>query len=116
MEIFVFIIESLKIITTVSVFFVWFVRYKNIKKEFHKYGYPRWFRDLVGILKISFSIMIHSSVNAIVIIGSLGISILMVGAFFTHMRINNPFREYIASIIMLSISGAILYYTLLLTF
>ena len=27
-------IEALKIIATVSIFFVWFIRYDNIKKEF----------------------------------------------------------------------------------
>lgn len=115
MESYSYIIEAIKIIITVSVFFVWFVRYRNIKREFVKYGYPRWFRDLVGILKISFSIMLHSSINSIVVIGSLGISILMIGAFFTHMKINNPFREYIASLVMLTISTMVLYFTLYVT-
>jgi len=115
MENYSYIIEAIKIIITVSVFFVWFVRYRNIKREFVKYGYPRWFRDLVGILKISFSIMLHSSMNSIVVIGSLGISILMIGAFFTHMKINNPFREYIASLVMLTISTMVLYFTLCVT-
>jgi len=115
MESYSYIIEAIKIIITVSVFFVWFVRYRNIKREFVKYGYPRWFRDLVGILKISFSIMLHSSMNSIVVIGSLGISILMIGAFFTHMKINNPFREYIASLVMLTISTMVLYFTLCVT-
>ena len=115
MESYSYIIEAIKIIITVSVFFVWFVRYRNIKREFVKYGYPRWFRDLVGILKISFSIMLHSSMNSIVVIGSLGISILMIGAFFTHMKINNPFREYIASLVMLTISTMVLCFTLYVT-
>ena len=115
MESYSYIIEAIKIIITVSVFFVWFVRYRNIKREFVKYGYPRWFRDLVGILKISFSIMLHSSINSIVVIGSLGISILMIGAFFTHMKINNPFREYIASLVMLTISTMVLCFTLYVT-
>ena len=42
-------------------------------------------------------------------------AILMVGAFFTHMRINNPFREYIASLVMLTISGLVLYFSLCVT-
>ena len=46
-------------------------------------------------------------------IGSMGIAILMMGAFFTHMRMKNTFREYIASVAMLSISGLILFYTLI---
>ena len=107
------LVEAFKIIATVSIFFVWFVRYKNIKREFKRYGFPRWFRDMIGIMKISFCIMLHSSVNEIVMIGSLGIALLMLGAFFTHMRMKNTFREYIASVAMLSISSLILFYTFL---
>jgi len=113
MEKYNYVIEALKIIITVSVFFVWFVRYKNIKREFRRYHLPRWFRDLVGILKISFSIMIHSSINQIILIGSLGIVILMLGAFIIHMKMKNKFREYIASITMLLLSSLILFYTLM---
>ena len=47
------IIEALKIISGVAIFFVWVVRYDNIKKEFNEYQLPTWLRDLVGILKIS---------------------------------------------------------------
>tara|TARA_B100001287_G_scaffold74690_1_gene61999 strand:+ start:409 stop:753 length:345 start_codon:yes stop_codon:yes gene_type:complete len=110
----VYIVEVFKIIATVAIFFVWFVRYKNVKAEFKRYGYPRWFRDLIGIMKISFCIMLHSSINEVVTIGSLGISVLMMGAFFTHMRMKNTFREYIASLAMLAISGLILLYTFII--
>ena len=51
------LIDALKIIVVVAVFFVWVVRYENIKKEFEDYKLPKWFRDFVGILKISFSII-----------------------------------------------------------
>ena len=58
--------------------------------------------------------MLHSSINEVVSIGSLGISVLMMGAFFTHMRMKNTFREYIASLAMLAISGLILLYTFII--
>ena len=48
------IVEALKIVVVAAVFFVWVVRYENIRKEFKDYNLPNWFRDLVGILKISF--------------------------------------------------------------
>ena len=51
-----YLVEALKIVVTVAIFFVWFIRYDNIRKEFELYGFPTWFRDLVGILKISFTI------------------------------------------------------------
>ena len=105
-------VESVKIIVTISILFVWLVRYENIRKEFIDYKFPRWFRDLIGILKISFVIMLHSGSNEIVLIGSGGISILMLGAVITHIRMKSKFRQYIASVAMLSISLFILYFTL----
>ncbi len=105
-------IEIIKIIATVSIFFVWFVRYDNIKKEFKYYEFPNWFRDLIGILKISFIIMLHSSNKDIVLSGAAGISILMIGAVITHIKMRSDFKKYIASVFMLSISSLILYYTI----
>ena len=103
------ILECLKIIATISILFVWFVRYDNIKKEFEAYNFPTWFRDLIGILKISFIIMLHSNINQVATIGATGITILMLGAVFTHFRMKNNFRRYIASITMLVICSIILY-------
>tara|TARA_B110000438_G_C15469169_1_gene502316 strand:+ start:77 stop:430 length:354 start_codon:yes stop_codon:yes gene_type:complete len=98
------LIQVLKIVASVSIFFVWFIRYDNIKKEFIDYGMPDWFRDLVGIFKISFAFMIHSANKQIVLIGAVGISFLMFGAVLTHLRMKSSFRKYIASVIMLIIS------------
>ena len=103
------IIEVLKIVVTISILFVWFVRYENIKKEFKEYGYPSWFRDLVGILKISFTTMLHSNTLGVVNIGSLGILLLMVGAVYTHIKVKNSFRKYLASLAMLIICVIIIY-------
>ena len=102
-----FIVEALKIVVTVAIFFVWFIRYDNIRIEFRAYGIPRWFRDLVGILKISFTVMLHSSLTEVVIIGSLGILVLMLGAVINHIRMGSNFRIYIASVAMLVITSVI---------
>ena len=102
------IIEALKIISSVAIFFVWVVRYDNIKKEFVEYNLPSWVRDLVGILKLSFATMLQFSNQEVVKIGALGISVLMLGAVVTHFRLKSNFRRYIASVAMLSISVFIL--------
>ncbi|MAZ68343.1 MAG: hypothetical protein CMG49_03070 [Candidatus Marinimicrobia bacterium] len=106
------LLDALKIVVTSAIFFVWFIRYDNIKKEFKEYNLPTWFRDIVGILKISFSLMIHSSNKDIVFIGSLGILVLMFGAVTTHIRMKNNFRKYIASVAMLTITSFILLFTI----
>ena len=102
------ILEALKIISSVAIFFVWVVRYDNIKKEFVEYNLPSWVRDLVGILKLSFATMLQFSNQEIVKIGALGICVLMLGAVVTHLRLKSNFRRYIASVAMLSISVFIL--------
>ena len=74
------LIEALKIIAAVAVYFVWVVRYDNIKKEFSDYKLPKMFRDLVGILKISCTVMLQfddnnlmfSDLKNIIIIGLSG--------------------------------------------
>ena len=102
------IVEAFKIISSVAIFFVWVVRYDNIKKEFVEYNLPSWVRDLVGILKLSFATMLQFSNEEVVKIGALGITVLMLGAVATHLRLKSSFRRYIASVAMLSISVFIL--------
>ena len=106
------LVEALKVVSTVAIFFVWVVRYDNIKKEFLEYKLPAWLRDLVGILKISFATMLQFSNQEIVKIGAMGISILMCAAVITHLRLRSSFKKYIASVSMLTISCFILYYVL----
>ena len=103
------LISVIKIIATTAIVFVWVARYENIKKEFIHYNYPSWFRDLVGILKISFCIMLHSTNTNIVYMGSIGMLILMLGAVYTHIRVKSNFRQYIASVSMVLITFLILY-------
>ena len=103
-------IEALKIVSGVAIFFVWVVRYDNIKKEFQDYQLPTWLRDLVGILKISFAVMLQFPNQQLAIIGASGITLLMLGAVTTHIRLKSPFRKYIASVAMLTISSLIFYY------
>ena len=106
------IISVLKIIIFVTVFFVWVVRYKNIKEEFLNYNIPNWVRDPVGILKISFTLMIQSSENQVVEIGAFGMAVLMVAAIITHLRVKNPIFKMLPAFIMFSTSLIILLYHL----
>ena len=105
------LIDALKVIAGVAVFFVWVVRYDNIKKEFIDYGLPTWLRDLVGILKMSFAIMLQFKDVQLVVIGSVGIVILMSGAVATHLKIKSSLRNILPSITMLVIGLVILWYS-----
>lgn len=100
-------INVLKILIATSIFFVWVVKYQNIVKEFKEFQLPNWLRDLVGILKLSFSIMVISNNDKITLIGSLGIAILMIAALITHVRVKNPLYKMIPAIALLAISSFI---------
>ena len=69
----------IRIFISSSVFFVWIVRYENIKKEFEVFKIHESIRDLVGILKLSLAIMLLISIydENYRIISAIGISIFM---------------------------------------
>ncbi len=99
------LLEVAKYVTAVAIFFVWVVRYENIVKEFKEYNLPTWLRDLTGILKLSFAIMILSKNEEIIIIGASGICLLMLAAQFTHLKVNSKVFLRLPSLILLGITG-----------
>ena len=105
-----FLVEILQIITAASILFVWVVRYENIITEFQQYQLPTWLRDIVGILKISFAIMLLAGIynEKFKLLGSCGLILLMLAAFFTHIKIKNPFSKALPSLTLLTFSTLIL--------
>jgi hypothetical protein len=102
------IFEVLRIVIMASVLFVWVVRYENIVLEFKQYNLPNWLRDLVGILKISFVIMLNSDDSALVLLAASGIIFLMLAALITHLRIKNPVSKMLPAFSLMLMSIAIL--------
>ena len=105
------LISALKALVAGSTFFVWVVRYQNIIEEFKEFGLPIWLRDLVGILKLSFVIMLFSTDLTVVILGSLGIAGLMLAAMITHLKIKNPFYKMLPSMSLMLISFIIIVFS-----
>jgi hypothetical protein len=104
MDIFAGIIPALKLLTLASVFFVWFIRYENIVKEFEKYNYSPKLRDLVGILKITAVLLINTESSLNIQIGSVLLAFLMLCAFGTHIKVKNPLIEFVPSFILMILS------------
>ncbi len=96
----------LQALVAASIFFVWVVRYDNIVQEFNQYGLPHWLRDLVGILKLTFALLLLLGIQhaSLVMIGSLGIAGLMACAFVIHLRVKNPAFKMIPSLTLLALS------------
>ena len=105
------ILGVVKFIILGSIFFVWVVRYQNIINEFKQFNYPDWLRDLVGILKISFAMMLFSPNNSVVMVGAIGIVSLMVAALMTHMKIRNPVPKMLPAFTLMSLSLSIFFLT-----
>jgi len=100
---------SLQAFVAASVFFVWVVRYANIVQEFKQYRYPDWLRDLVGILKMSFSLMLLIGIERrpFAVVGGVGIALLMLAAVVTHLRVKNPVFKMLPSLTLLVFSVVI---------
>ena len=96
----------LQALVAASIFFVWVVRYDNIIQEFRQYGLPDWLRDLVGILKLTFALLLLLGIQraSLAVIGSLGIAGLMGCAFVMHLRVKNPVFKMLPSLTMLFLS------------
>ena len=90
-------LELLCILVFGSIIFVWGIRYANIKDEFKNFNLPNWLRDLVGIFKLTFGIMLLNDSLEIVHFGALGIAALMIAALLTHIRLKSPFPKMLPS-------------------
>ena len=95
--------DGLKILVGVSIFFVWVVRYQNIIEEFKLYHLPNWLRDLVGVFKITFAVMLQTTSAYLVLLGSGGIALLMAAALITHFRMKTPYVKRLPSATLLFI-------------
>lgn len=102
-------LEILSILVFGSIIFVWGIRYNNIKDEFKHFQLPNWLRDLVGILKLSFAIMLFSENLEIIQIGASGIALLMVAALLTHLRLKSESFRMLPSFALLCACLAIIY-------
>ena len=100
---------SLQSLVAASVFFVWVVRYANLVQEFKQYGLPDWLRDLVGVLKMTFSLMLLIGIERglYAVVGGIGIAILMGAAFVVHLRVKNPVFKMLPSLTLLVFSVVI---------
>ena len=64
-------------IVAASIFFVWVVRYANIVKEFEEYSLPNWFRDSMGISKLSACAMILSGLPELILLAAAVLATLL---------------------------------------
>lgn len=120
------IIIAIKIITALSIFNVWMLRYnkmteyrggdaKSLKEEFETYGLKSWFMYIIGTIKIVVSILFIISCfsgyinipDSAVFYGAAIMSLIMIGAILMHLKVNDPFKKSIPAVTMLTLYSII---------
>jgi uncharacterized membrane protein YphA (DoxX/SURF4 family) len=95
-----------QIVVAISVYYVWIFRFHNVITEFKQFGYSDVFRNFVGAFKMSISalLIIGLCYNKITPYAALGMAFFMLSAQLTHLRVKNPFKQRLPSLIFLLMS------------
>jgi len=104
----------IQLIIALGIFNVWIINFgkkskyrggnaSNMSEEFKTYGFQNWFMKLIGFLKLSMAILLVFGIwyTNLVEIAAFGIGTLMVGAIFSHLKIDDPFIKSIPALLML---------------
>ncbi|WP_313467155.1 DoxX family protein [Carnobacterium sp.] len=83
---------------------------KKRGKDFERYGYPQWFRIVSGVIEIIAAILaIYGIVNQTAAAWSgVVISVIMVGAIFTQIKIRDPLQKILMPVVILILGMIIL--------
>ena len=103
-----------QIIVTVSVVYVCTFRFHNVLKEFEQFGLSDLTRNIVGATKISLATLLAAGIwhPSLVLIPSILMGLLMVGAQYFHFKISNPLIKHLPSLILLVLSSFIAYFSI----
>lgn len=74
--------------------------------KFTKWGYPTWFRLVVGVAEISGAVLLL--LPRTTVLGSVGLGLLMVGAVFTHLKVGEGLQA-IPALVLLTLLAAVSY-------
>lgn len=104
-----YVINLAQLTVAISVAYVWIFRYDNVVNEFKQFGLSDLTRNLVGAAKISLATLLVAGIwyPSIVLIPSILMGLLMIGAQYFHFKIRNPFMKHLPSLILLILSAFI---------
>jgi len=105
------LINLAQIVVALSVLFVWTLRFHNVLKEFKQFGLSDLTRNLVGATKISLATLLLVGIwySSLVLIPSIIMGFIMIGAQYFHFKVNNPFIKHLPSLILLILCAVIAY-------
>lgn len=105
------LINLAQLVVAISVVYVWTFRFHNVIKEFEQFGLSDLTRNLVGATKISLATLLVTGIwfPSLVLIPSILMGLLMIGAQYFHFKISNPFIKHLPSLILLALCAFIAY-------
>jgi hypothetical protein len=97
------LVQLAQITVAISVTYVWIFRFHNVLKEFTQFGLSDLIRNLTGATKISLATLLIAGIwhSSLVLIPSVLMGLLMIGAQYFHLKIKNSFIKHIPSLILL---------------
>ena len=103
------LIKLAQMTVAISVAYVWIFRFHNVVKEFNQFGLSDLTRNLIGATKISLATLLVVGIwySSLVLIPSVLMGLLMIGAQYYHFKISNPFIKHLPSLILLILSAFI---------
>lgn len=92
-----------QIIVAISVGYVWIFRFDNIVNEFKQYELTDLTRTMVGAAKIILGTLLVAGIwyPSLVLIPAIIMGLLMVGAQYYHLKVNNPWSKRVPSLVLL---------------
>ena len=104
------LIKLAQMTVAISVAYVWVFRFHNVIKEFKQFELSDLTRNLIGATKISLSTLLIVGIweESLVIIPSILMGLLMIGAQYFHFKIKNKFTKRFPSLALLILCAFII--------
>jgi len=115
-----YLLIALKLIVALGILNVWLLRRgtatayrgkdaKTLREEFAVYGLPFPIFCLIGILKVGFALALLASfwIPSLAQPAAVGMGVLMLGAFFMHLKVKDPISKALPSLAVLAMCVAI---------
>lgn len=115
-----YLLIALKLIVALGILNVWLLRSgkttayrgkdaKTLREEFAVYGLPFPIFCLIGVLKVGLALALLASIwiPGVAQPAAMGMGALMLGAFVMHLKVKDPIRKALPSLMVLGMCIAI---------
>jgi len=82
---------------------------KNLREEFASYGLPFWFMCVIGVLKVGMALALLTAIwiHSLAQPAAIGLGLLMLGALAMHLKVKDPIKKALPSIVVVAMCAAI---------